>query len=595
MSLNDRPIGLRQLLRRLTQPVRELMEERLPEGVGFFQTTGSLCLLMAAVQVVTGVLMAFYYTPSPDVAWESIRYVDEQVSFGRIIHGLHHWGSSGFVVAVFIHLLRVFTFGAYKGERRWTWLVGVGLLIVVLGFGFTGYLLPWDMKAYFGTKVGTSISAYVPLVGPFIRRFLLGGDEIGELTLPRFYALHVLVLPLALLALVSLHLLLVRLYGITPPWKRVGEEKAEGEPFFPGQALRDSCVAAAALIILLALAWKFGGNLGDKVDPTTTTFAPHPEWYFLGLQQLLRYFQGPWQIIGTVVIPAGVILLLLLLPFLDRNPERNLRRRPIAATLGLLGLLVAVGLTIEGYRQLRHERIELAALAEEINAREAEAARLEEVARTAEAEPPDPAAASMDFVDDPGIASFGQTLYETLKCALCHVGPGVGEDANLPPSLEYAGNRFQPGWMMAYLENVPPRRYDSRGRRTMMRMPDYHFKPNELRGMTAYMKTLQRPELFEFEGVTFEEPTAEEIAAGQRHFEGESCHQCHKLNGAGSSSAPDLDNVGSRLTPVFIYAIILDAQALIPGTTMDESFLNEQEIYELTQYLVSLKEPLTAP
>lgn len=585
MTPNDRPIGLRQLFVRLTHPVRELMEERLPDGVGFFQTTGSLCLLMAAIQVVTGILMAFYYTPSPEVAWESVRYVDEQVTFGRIIHGLHHWGSSGFVVAIFIHLLRVFTFGAYKGERRWTWLVGVGLLVVVLGFGFTGYLLPWDMKAYFGTKVGTGIAAYTPLVGPYLRRFLLGGDEIGELTLPRFYALHVLVLPLALMALIALHLFLVRLYGITPPWRRVGDEAREGETFFPGQALRDSLVASLALGILMTLAITVGGNLGEKADPTSTTFAPHPEWYFLGLQQLLRYFQGPYQLIGTVLIPMGVLMLLLMLPFIDRNPERSLRRRPLAAAAALLGVLSTVGLTVEGYRQLELERRELAALAAEAKAAEPPAAPGQP------AEPEAPAEdASMAFADDPGIAAFGASLYETLRCAECHVGPEVGKDANMPPSLEYAGNRFQPAWMMSYLETVPPRRYDSRGRRPVMRMPDYRFRPNELRGLTAFMKSLQRPELFQFDGVSFDEPTPEEIEAGRALFEGESCLQCHALGGAGSSSAPDLDGVGSRLTPGFIYAMILDPQSIIPGTTMDQTFLNPQEIHTLTQYLVSLKE-----
>lgn len=586
MNSSERPIGLRALLHRLGTPVRELMNERLPEGVGFFQTTGSLCLLMAGVQAVTGILMAFYYTPSPDVAWESVRYVDQQVAFGRIIHGLHHWGSSGFVLAVFIHLLRVFTFGAYKAERRWTWIVGVGLLGVVLAFGFTGYLLPWDMKAYFGTRVGANIAGYTPVVGPFIRRFLLGGEEIGELTLPRFYALHVLVLPLALLALVALHLFLVRLYGITAPWRRTDEPAPEGETFFPGQALRDSIVALTALLILLALAWQFGGNLGEKADPTTTTFAPHPEWYFLGLQQLLRYFQGPYQVIGTVVIPLGGLLLLLLVPFIDRNPERRLRRRPIALTVAVLGVLATVGLTLEGYRQLELERAELARVAEEMDSEAAE----EDAPAEAAPETPEEAETSMEFVDDPGVASFGESLYETLKCAECHLGPSVGRDENIPPALDYAGNRFRPEWMMDYLENVPRRRFDSRGRPPTMRMPDYRFRPHELRGMTAYLMSLKQPELFEFPDVTFDEPTGEEIEAGLQLFRGETCLHCHQLDGQGDNTAPALDGVGSRLTPEFIYAMILKPQAIVPGTTMEETFLNEQEIYQLTQYLVSLKE-----
>lgn len=590
MNSSEQPIGLRALVHRLLAPARELMNERLPEGVGFFQTTGSLCLMMAGVQVVTGILMAFYYTPSPDVAWESVRYVDEQVAFGRIIHGLHHWGSSGFVVAVFIHLLRVFTFGAYKAERRWTWVVGVGLLMVVLGFGFTGYLLPWDMKAYFGTRVGANIAGYTPLVGPYVRRFLLGGETIGELTLPRFYALHVLVLPLALLALVGLHLFLVRLYGITAPWRRTDETAPEAETFFPRQALRDSLVALTALIVLLALAWTFGGNLGEKADPTTTTFAPHPEWYFLGLQQLLRYFQGPYQIIGTVVIPLGGLLLLLLVPFIDRNPERRLRRRPIAVAAALLGVVSTVGLTFEGYRQLQLEREELAKVAREMEAGMSEEKTPAEGVDAAPEESGEPDT-SMEFVDDPGVASFGATLYEALKCSECHLGPNVGRDENIPPSLDYTGNRFRPEWMMDYLEKVPRRRFDSRGRPPTMRMPDYKFRPHELRGMTAILMTMKQPEMFEFPDVTFNEPTEEEIEAGLQLFRSETCLHCHRLNGQGDRTAPDLDGVGGRLKPEFIYGMILKPQEIIPGTTMEETFLNEEEIYQLTQYLVSLKQP----
>lgn len=568
------PANLRELLRVAFRPVREFLDEPLPEGVNFAHTTGSLCLFLAFVQVVTGVLMAFYYTPSPEVAWESVRYVDEKVTFGAVIHGLHHWGSSAFVVAVFIHLIRVFTFGAYKGQRKWTWLAGVGLLAVVLGFGFTGYLLPWDMKAYFGTKVGTNIVGYAPVVGPYARNFLLGGPEISEITLPRFYALHTLVLPGALAALVAVHLFLIRLYGITPPWKRDGEKVEYPFRFFPTQALRDSLVMAAALCVLLVLAATLGGMTEEKADPLSTNYAPHPEWYFLGLQQLLRYFRGPYQIIGTVIIPAGFFLALVALPFVDRNPERRLPRRPIAASLGGVTILAIVGLTMLGYSQLRSERAEMAAAAAEA----AEAADASTQVATESGQP--------EFTE--GMERFGKRLYEASECAHCHEGEKAGHDLNAPPSLAYVGDRFTPRGLLDYMAEVPRRRWLREDRRPIERMPHYRFEGRELDSIVAFMLTMREPE--RFEGVEFDgaAATPEQIELGEQLYVSEKCDRCHVIAGEGTPTAPDLDDVAARLHPEFIFTIIKTPQDLIPDTTMEDSFLDDEEIMALTHYLMTL-------
>lgn len=593
------PHSLRSLADSLLKPVRDLLDERLPDGVGYWHTTGSICLFLVGLQGVTGILMALYYTPSPDAAWESVRFVDDEVMFGRIVHGLHHWGSSAFVVMAVVHMLRVFAFGAYKGDRRWTWVVGVALLGVVLAFGFTGYLLPWDMKAYFGTKVGANIMSSVPVVGESLKKLALGGERIGELTLPRFYALHVLVLPLTLLALVLLHLKLVRLYGITPPWRRVGEELKGETVFFPGQALRDIAMVSLVFVLLLVLAGGPGAGLGAKADPASTTYAPHPEWYFLGLQQLLRYFPGKTQIIATVIIPGGFFLFLLLVPFVDRNPERALRKRPVAVMLCTTLLVAVVGLTYEGRLQLRIERRVLAEL--QIESLADQVARLKKEANEdADLEGKGEAGMSLTLTEfvvggkglefDRATIDYGARIYEGLKCGQCHNTAETGHGDNMPPSLAFAGNRFQPGWTISYMRDVPRRRYEKKYRRPIMRMPDYRMKPNELRGIAAYLSSLTRPELFEKEAGEFETATEEQIKQGRELFELEACLHCHVLNGKGKTRGPDLTGAGSRLKAPFMFQMIKNPQSLVPGGEMEDSFMNDNEILALTLYLMTQRD-----
>lgn len=576
------PKNLREILAAALKPAKEFLEEPMPEGVSLFHTTGSMCLFTAMLQIVTGVLMAFYYAPTPEAAWESVNYVEQSVKFGHIIHGLHHWGSSAFVVLVFIHMLRVFAFAAYKGVRKWTWLMGVGLLFVVLGFGFTGYLLPWDMKAYFGTKVGTNIVGYAPGVGPLARRFLLGGEEISELTLTRFYALHVFVLPAALLALIGAHVYLIRMFGITPPWKRDDEKAEYPFRFFPDQALRDSVMIMTLLLILLYLAGIVGAHLEPKADPTNNFYAPHPEWYFLGMQQLLRYFEGKYAILGTVVIPAIGALLLVALPFIDRNPDRKLSKRPIAALAMIAAIGTASFLTYQGWRQLQTERAILAA--EEKKEREKESQ--ETAAAPTEAAP---ALAASFKPEDPQLIEFGRQLYEALECADCHVGEGVGKDLNIPPGLDFAGDRFTFDWLAKYMKEVPPRRFEKKGKRSIKRMPDFKMDERELHAIAAHLGTMKKPELFEGVAVDAAKATPERIESGKGLYDTESCGVCHAIEGKGGKSAPDLAGVGARLHPAFIFQVIKKPQSLVPETTMEDTLLGDEEVMDLAYYLMTLK------
>ena len=183
--------------------------------VNWFYTLGSATLFMATLQIVTGILLTIYYVPTPDHAYDSVLYITTQLPAGWFIRGLHHWGASAMIILTALHMLRVFFYGAYKYPREVTWLTGVVLLLVVVGFGFTGYLLPWDQKAYWATTVGTRIAGVAPGVGEWILRIMRGGDDLSAVTLARFFGAHVWVLPGALLTLIVIHMYLVIRLGIT--------------------------------------------------------------------------------------------------------------------------------------------------------------------------------------------------------------------------------------------------------------------------------------------------------------------------------------------------------------------------------------------
>jgi len=183
--------------------------------VNWLYTLGSATLFVAINQIVTGILLTIYYVPTPDHAYDSVQYITTQVTAGWFIRGLHHWGASAMVVLVVLHMLRVILHGAYKYPREVTWLTGVVLLLVALGFSFTGYLLPWDQKAYWATTVGTRIAGTPPLIGDWVLRVIRGGEELSAVTLARFFGVHVWVLPAVLLILIGLHLYLVIRIGIS--------------------------------------------------------------------------------------------------------------------------------------------------------------------------------------------------------------------------------------------------------------------------------------------------------------------------------------------------------------------------------------------
>jgi ubiquinol-cytochrome c reductase cytochrome b subunit len=397
-----------------------LFLEPLPGGARWSAAFGSLLLFVLVLQILTGVLLVTSYAPSVDTAWPSVKYIQDEQPLGGFVRALHHWGSSAMVVLLLFHLVQVFVWGAYKKPRELTWMVGVLLLFLTLGMAFTGYLLPWDERAYWATKVGLGIAGTAPVVGDPLRTLLQGGPLMGNLTLTRFFALHAFLLPGALIGLVVVHLYLFRAHGVTPPWwESAARLRVKEEPFWPRQVLMDAVLALAFLVGLgLWCAWR-PAPLEAQADPSRP-YEARPEWYFMFLFQSLRYFKGPYEIVGTFVLPLAFFLVLFFWPLLDRSPSRDPRRRPVAMGLLAAGVAGLVGLTTF-------------AIATDVRMKEPELAKAKE---PAPAEPAGPIQRA-DVV----------RLYNQNNCVTCHGVDGKGSTlrATVPSMPDFTSMAWQVG------------------------------------------------------------------------------------------------------------------------------------------------------
>lgn len=334
----------------LVEGVKANLRKPVPAHLNWLFTLGAAIAALLGLQIFTGILLLVYYRPGAESAYSSIERIIEEVPLGGFVRSLHVWGADLIVIFLVLHMARVFVYAGYKKPRELTWIIGVMLLAVVLAFGFTGYLLPWDQRAYWGTVVATEASASIPVLGPIVRELMLGGTEVGDATLGRFFALHVAVLPLALLLLTSLHLFLIRYQGISSlrrtdePEPTSCEVRAEGgEPFFPHHVLKDLTTIYLVMGVLTSLAILYPAHLGVPADPLSTPAGIKPEWYFLPAYQLLKYVP---EAIG-VLVPPLLFGLLFLLPFLlDRSEERHPRGRLRAIGIGgcVLALVILLGL-----------------------------------------------------------------------------------------------------------------------------------------------------------------------------------------------------------------------------------------------------------
>jgi quinol-cytochrome oxidoreductase complex cytochrome b subunit len=335
-------------LKKKTVPVHKL---------SYWYFFGGITLFLFGVQVCTGILLLLYYRPSAGEAFESVQYIMTRVQFGWLIRSIHSWAANLMILMAFLHMFSVLFLRAYRKPRELTWVSGMILLFLALGFGFSGYLLPWNTLAFFATKVGTEISGQVPIVGHRMMIFLRGGEDVTGATLTRFFGFHVALLPGLATLLILLHLALVQKFGISVPpsvemrWK-TEPESVRRRKFFPNFFLRELMAWYIALGVLGALAAIYPWGLGTKADP----FAPapagiRPEWYFLFMFQTLKlippkvsFLDG--EVLGILLFGlAGAVWILL--PFID-NGRRQFGRR-IVLSVGVLAFSYIVALTIYGY------------------------------------------------------------------------------------------------------------------------------------------------------------------------------------------------------------------------------------------------------
>ena len=439
--------------------LRRFGEKPVPSRGGWLFTLGSVALFLLLVQFFTGTLLATAYAPTPDHARASVAAIERKIPAGSLLRGLHHWGATLLVIFVVVHLARVLVSGAYRSPRQVNWWIGIALLLLVLAFAFTGYLLPWDQKGYWATVIGVRIAGSVPLLGGITTRLLTGSSGVGAIALTRFTAIHFLLLPAAAVLLAGLHLALLRRHGHAG----LPGDASPREHFYPKQLARDMAASLVVFGILLALAHFLPAQLEATADPSDSSYVPRPEWYFLSLFQLLHYFHGAWQVVGTAVVPAAIVSFFAALPLLDRREDRRPESRRIwIASSAAIGMGVAALTWIA---------------ASETPSRGS---------RFAISEPPPPPSA---FRDSDTLANWdpqsfspailrGGKLVATKKCLECHVICGEGNGKGL--ELKHVAGRRDKALLVAHFKDpqdlsphskMPP--YDDLPERNLNEIADY--------------------------------------------------------------------------------------------------------------------------
>ena len=402
------------------------LDEEIVGGSRYAYTLGSAVLTIILIQVATGIFQILFYVPTVDHAYNSLGYLRTKVPFGWLIHGLHYWGANAMIVVVVLHMTRVFLWGAYKQQRELTWLFGVALLLITMGLSFTGGPLPWDQAGYWAAEVGTSIPGSIPVVGSLTTELMRGGPDMGQLTISRFFILHVAIFPIALFGLIVLHIVAFRVNGSVGPWE--ARKRITTGPFWPDQAFKDTMTASAVVIMLITLSVFFPPAFTGAADPLSTTFTPKPEWNFLFLYQALKYFQGPLEPLGVAGVPAVLVLVLVALPFLGRSPERNPLKRPIALTGAALLAALLTLLTIAGYVSKP--------AADTTTTGGSQASGKQHQAATA----------------TPESISRGAAIFQSSGCAGCHAINGIG--GVIGPHLSDEANRRRTHeWLSVQIKN----------------------------------------------------------------------------------------------------------------------------------------------
>jgi ubiquinol-cytochrome c reductase cytochrome b subunit len=525
----------------LETAIKNFLYEEIPASSGWHQVFGSIAVFLFLVQAFTGALLAFNYAPTPGDAYNSLRYILTELTGGRLIRGLHHWGASMMIVVVVIHMAQVFLWGAYKKPREATWMVGVVLLLLTLAYGLTGYLLPWDNRAYWGTVVSTQIAAKAPVMGPYLSRLLGGESAIGVVTFARFYGLHVLLLPPATTLLIALHVYLVRKHGVAPS---LGDEVRPRRKFYPQQAFKDTIAIFVAFVVLFTLALIARVPLERLADPTDNAYIPRPEWYFLFLFQTLKFFEGPLEMVGSIVLPGLAMLALILVPFVDRSQMVRVTKRTVAAGVLLLAALGWTGLTVAAV---------------------ATTPKMDESALIDFSGPTDWMQLSPEE-----LAGLG--YFQREHCEGCHT-MGSGKPKVGPDLAE--SRKKSAAWMIEHFKRPSAMVPGSS-------MPPIQLSNAQLNALASFLLKLNRNNAEAF----LVSPAF--AVDGAMVYQANMCGTCHMVNSVGMKIGPPLNGLGHRRTRTWIEKHFVDPQGMSPGTIMPAYKLKPAEMDNLVSYLLAL-------
>lgn len=324
--------------------LRELTNEPVPYHLKrWWFCLGGTPAYLFVVQIVTGILLAIYYEPSPATAYESVGYITHEVSFGWFFRSLHKWAATFMIAAVILHQMRVYFTGAYRRPRELNWIVGMALLMCTLMVGFTGYSLVFEQLSYWGASVGGNIADAAPWIGGIAKKMLLGGDEYNEHTLSRFFILHAAILPATMVVLIGIHVAFIRMHGVT-------EFRFEDEPagearyfnFFPDHLMTEIIAGLILMVLLSALATIFPAMMGPRANPLVTPEVIKPEWWFYVSFRWLKLFS-----LTTAVISSGFIVAIMFVwPWIDAGLSKVTRIKEISVWIGIIAVLMLIGLTV---------------------------------------------------------------------------------------------------------------------------------------------------------------------------------------------------------------------------------------------------------
>lgn len=546
------------------------LHEEIPGGTRFSYTLGSSCLFLFIIQVITGLWQMFYYVPSVDHAYASLNYLRQEVPFGWLIHGFHYWGAHGFTIVVGLHVIRVFIWGAYKKPRELVWTAGVFLIILTALFMFTGPVLPWDKKGYWAGQVGIAIAGSAPWIGHWIEQFLMGSEKLGQLGLMRFFVIHVAILPAIAIGFIVIHLVAFRQFGSVGPWDEQKAKKRTGW-FWPEQLYKDAVVWYGLFMLLVWLSAFHPAPISGLADPMDTLYTPKPEWTFFFLYEMLKYFSGPLEPIGTVGIPMVIMFILFSLPFFDKSPERNPFRRTFVMSCGFLFVAFVLGFTFVGYYS-NPPRDEQA----QVRLREMKA-----VERTVQSRTPQGQLGGVrpmpktQHVPNP---RQGEQLFNSLGCMECHTANGQASGKEGPDLRMILNQTVTREWLWVQL--IAPERHNP-----YTVMPPYaHLNDGQLQSLIDFLDELSASN-----------PKSSEqnaAIAGAKLFKSLGCAQCHNTTGEPSrKQGPDLS---ISLNDKFVTREWLTAQILNPkkhnlNTIMPSfSHLADHQIDALVLFLEQL-------